>query len=233
MPTELARLFDQAAVSYDAERRLLVPGFDAFYSAAIEAIGDLPACARVLDIGSGTGLFSALVSAHWPETQFTLTDLAPGMLARAEERFLSMGLEPPEIRVMDTASGLPRGPFDAIISALSIHHLADDAKQAAYRQAAAELVPGGRFVNAEQICGATPVETAGFEARWSREVRELGATEEMIAAAEERMTHDRCAPLDDQLAWMRDAGLTEVRATWQRGRFAVLTGRAAVPRRSA
>lgn len=233
MPADLAQLFDRAAVSYDAERKLLVPGFDAFYSAAIAAIGDLPPGARVLDIGAGTGLFAALVSAHWPDTQFALTDLAESMLERARERFRSMGVEAPEIHVRDTAMGLPDGPFDAIISALSIHHLEDIAKQATYRRVAERLVAGGTFVNAEQICGTTAAETDEFERRWAREVRALGASEEMIAAAEERMTHDRCAPIDAQLDWMRDAGLEDVDAPWQLGRFAVLTGRASGPRLSA
>ena len=38
--SDLATLFDRAATAYDAERRMLVPGFDAFYGAAFEP----PAC---------------------------------------------------------------------------------------------------------------------------------------------------------------------------------------------
>lgn len=233
MTADVGTLFDMAATSYDAGRRLLVPGFDAFYGAAIEATGPLPPGARVLDIGAGTGLLAALVSAHWPETSFTLTDLAPGMLAKADERFRSMGVEAPEIIVMDTAEGLPDGPFDAIVSGLSIHHLSDAEKRMTFQRIAARLAPGAAFVNAEQVAGATPDETREFEARWAREIRHLGATEEMIAAAEERMTHDRCAGLDEQLEWMRETGLVGVRTVWQRGRFAVLTGRACGPRQSA
>ncbi|MBY8976014.1 methyltransferase domain-containing protein [Rhodobacteraceae bacterium NNCM2] len=225
--------FDRTAASYDAERRRLIPGFDAFYGAAIEAVGPLAPGAAVLDIGAGTGLFSALVSAHWPETHFTLTDLAPAMLAEAEARFRSMGVEAPEIVVIDTATGLPEGPFDAVISALSIHHLTDAEKRETFARIAARLKPGGAFVNAEQVAGPTPAETHAYAEMWQREIRELGASDEAIAAAEERMMHDQCAPVADQLDWMRAAGLRDVACVWQRGQFAVLSGRSGGPRQPA
>ncbi|MEM8791844.1 MAG: class I SAM-dependent methyltransferase [Pseudomonadota bacterium] len=229
----IGALFDRAAESYDEGRRLLVPGFDAFYGAAIEAVGRLEPGARVLDIGAGTGLFSALLSAHFPETEFVLTDIAPEMLAKAQARFTSMGVAVPEIMVKDTAEGLPEGPFDVVISALSIHHLDDAEKQVTYARVHDALHPGGVFVNAEQVAGLTDAETATLKQDWHREVRDLGATEQMIAAAVDRMRHDKCAPLEAQLGWLAKAGFTEVRAPWQRGMFAVFSGRASGPRRSA
>ncbi|MEM1277954.1 MAG: class I SAM-dependent methyltransferase [Pseudomonadota bacterium] len=231
--SEIGAAFDQAATTYDAGRRMLVPGFDDFYGAAIAAVGALDPGARVLDIGAGTGIFAALVSAHWPETEFVLTDLAEGMLAEAQARFASMGVAVPEIVVKDTAEGLPEGPFDAVISALSIHHLTDLEKAATYRRIHQVLRPGGVFVNAEQIAGDTAAGTALFKNTWHKEVRALGATEDMIAAAIDRMRHDKCAPLETQLGWLRDAGFAQVHCSWQRGMFAVITGRAGGPRRSA
>ncbi|MEM7177459.1 MAG: class I SAM-dependent methyltransferase [Pseudomonadota bacterium] len=225
--------FDRAATTYDSERRQLLPDFDAFYGAAIAATGPLQPDAHVLDIGAGTGLFAALVSAHWPATRFTLTDLAPAMLAEAQARFLSMGVEAPATVVLDTAHGLPEGPFDAVISALSIHHLSHAEKRDTFARIATSLKPGAVFVNAEQILGATEAEHADFVERWHRETRALGASEAMIEAALERMAHDQCAPLEDQLSWMQEAGFTDVACVWQRGNFAVLTGRSCAPRRSA
>ena len=51
--------FEAHAEGYDAERRRLLPCFDAFYAAAIEGVGlseRLPE--RVLDLGAGTGLLA-------------------------------------------------------------------------------------------------------------------------------------------------------------------------------
>jgi hypothetical protein len=40
------------------------------------------------------------------------------------------------------------------------------------------------------------------------------------------MSHDRCASVEDQLLWMRAAGLSQVDCTFKAWRFAVLSGRA-------
>ncbi|MEM7505859.1 MAG: class I SAM-dependent methyltransferase [Pseudomonadota bacterium] len=223
--TAVGALFDKAATTYDAERRLLVPRFDDFYGAAIEAIGMPTPGAKVLDIGAGTGLLSALVAARFPDCRLTLFDIAPAMLARARERFAAMGAAEPDLIVGDTGYGLPDGPFDAVISALSIHHLTDAAKQRCFGDIARLLHPGGVFVNAEQIAGDTPEESKQLDRDWEAEAIRLGATPQMIAAARDRMAHDICAPQDKQLRWMAEAGLTSPECCWRGGRFAVLKAR--------
>ncbi|HJQ29252.1 MAG TPA: hypothetical protein VJ827_07905, partial [Rubrobacter sp.] len=56
-------LFDSAAEDYDRARRQLVPGLDRFYGAVLESV---PFATdeeiRVLDLGAGTGLLSAMVA---------------------------------------------------------------------------------------------------------------------------------------------------------------------------
>jgi tRNA (cmo5U34)-methyltransferase len=42
--------------------------------------------------------------------------------------------------------------------------------------------------------------------------------------AVERMLHDRCAPLGEQLEWMRAAGFAEVDCAFKQWRFAVYFG---------
>ena len=39
------------------------------------------------------------------------------------------------------------------------------------------------------------------------------------------MAHDRCATLEDQLAWLRAAGFAEVDCAFKQWRFAVYSGR--------
>jgi tRNA (cmo5U34)-methyltransferase len=60
----VAALFDEAAAEgYDRARRQLVPPFDDFYGTVVESIPYEPEAAiRVLDLGAGTGLLSALVA---------------------------------------------------------------------------------------------------------------------------------------------------------------------------
>jgi tRNA (cmo5U34)-methyltransferase len=39
------------------------------------------------------------------------------------------------------------------------------------------------------------------------------------------MSHDLCATVEDQLAWLRSAGFADVGCLWRDGRFAVLVAR--------
>jgi hypothetical protein len=62
---------------------------------------------------------------------------------------------------------------------------------------------------------------------WHRDISESGATVAQIAAASDRMKFDRCATVEDQLRWMRDAGFANVDCSVKAWRFAVLSGRRA------
>jgi tRNA (cmo5U34)-methyltransferase len=81
------------------------------------------------------------------------------------------------------------------------------------------------FVNAEQVLGATPALDALLWRWHEREARALGATEEEWAGALQRMTHDRCATVETNLALLREAGSLDVSVHFADGRFAVLAGR--------
>ena len=41
------------------------------------------------------------------------------------------------------------------------------------------------------------------------------------------MAHDRCATVEAQLGWLREAGFGDVDCPWREGRFAVVAGRRA------
>ena len=81
-------LFGQAAWDYDRARRQLVPGFDRFYGAVLESIPFREEQEiRVLDLGAGTGLLSAMVAGKFPRARVTLVDLSVEMLRVARRRF--------------------------------------------------------------------------------------------------------------------------------------------------
>ena len=126
--------------------------------------------------------------------------------------------------VADYAEWALPSDLHAVVSALSIHHLADDAKRALFARIRSALRSGGAFVNAEQVLGATPDEEASNDARWLQHARAAGADAEMIAAAITRMREDRCAPLAAQLAWLLEAGFRDVQVPYENHRFAVYCG---------
>jgi tRNA (cmo5U34)-methyltransferase len=222
----VGQAFDADAGGYDRERRMLIPCFDGFYGNAMEVIRDWsgPAQARVVDLGAGTGLFSAMIAEALPSATIQLLDLSPDMLAQATARFAGNANGRIEARVFDLASDNLEGPWDLVISALAIHHLGDEDKKALFRRIYSALAPGGLFVNAEQVLGSTPEIDERYVRRWHESIRAAGASDESVARAEARMTFDQSSSVADQLSWMRDAGFNQADCTFKAWRFAVLAG---------
>lgn len=224
MENLVQRAFDLAAEDYDRTRRRLVPGFDDFYRAAIDLLGfPRDSEIEVLDLGAGTGLLAAFVAYSFPNARITMVDISNEMLDRARERF-ELGGERFQFEVSDYGTGRINNKYDAVVSALSIHHLSDDQKRALFAQIHGALKDGGVFVNAEQFRGSTPKLDRLNHERWQTRVRELGASERDVAAALERMKFDRAAPLEDQLQWLAGAGFREVVCTYKNLMFAVYAG---------
>lgn len=224
LPLTVEAAFNRAARSYDGLRRQLIPCFDDFYGAALDLVTEFaPPGARILDLGAGTGLLSALVAERLPDAELVLTDLAEGMLAQAKERFAGR-VPPVELRVMNHLDLAEEGVYDVVMSALSIHHLEDEGKQAVYAAMARAVRPGGLVLNADQVAGDTPAMEARYWNHWRDSIQRAGVSDDDIAAAIERQTLDRRAPLAPQLDWLRRAGLAEVECRYKNVSFAVMAG---------
>ena len=216
--------FNRAAKTYDSVRRLMIPCFDDFYGMAVRMLPFEPGDSfNVLDLGAGTGLMSAFVRERFPKARLTLIDISDEMLARARDRFA--GAEDVRIEVSDYSVKPLPGKFDAIVSALSIHHLDDPGKAALFGRILEALNPDAAFVNAEEVAAPTAALDALYWDEWERLARAAGAPDEEFSAVEERGKYDKPALLDDQLTWLREAGFEEVDCYYKYLMFAVYGGR--------
>ena len=219
-PNNTQAVFDATAATYDRDRMKLIPGHESFYAAALELI---PADANlIVDLGAGSGLFSAMLHAAFPNAHLHLIDFSEPMLALARQR---LGDAPNLTYTLAdyTTAALPTS-CDAIVSALSIHHLDDPIKQSILPGILAALRPGGVFLNADHIAGPTPELEALYQQRWLVQIRADGATEQQIKDSLYRQQEDRRTPIDPQLNWLRNAGFAHVDCWYKHSSFAVLTG---------
>ncbi len=202
------------ASTYDTERRRLIHCFDEFYGTVGELVARYcPDSPRVLDLGAGTGILSA-AGLH-------LLDASADMLEQAAKRLA--GLQP-RMLVQPLEADLPPGPFDAVVSALAIHHLDDAGKRGLYSRILSALAPGGIFLNAEQVSGGSPRLQNLFESVHIDRARALGSSDAEIAGAVQRMSYDQCATAGDQVHWLQELGFEDADCFFRSFRFAVFGG---------
>jgi tRNA (cmo5U34)-methyltransferase len=154
-----------------------IPGYAELQDAIVEAT-------RGLDVGDelgiGTGETALRVLAVHPDVRWTAIDASEPMLARARER-----LPEADLRVARLEDALPSGPFDLVVSALTVHHLDAEGKRDLFRRVAGALREGGQFVLGDVVVPERE-EDAVIEIDWEMDLP------------------DR---VDDQLEWLREAGL--------------------------
>jgi tRNA (cmo5U34)-methyltransferase len=222
---DIRSVFDQAAQSYDRARRQLVPCFDDFYGTVLDLIPFATDSAiRVLDLGAGTGLLSALIAERFPRAHLTLIDISEGMLDQARQRFVADAARF-DFRVLDLAEAPLSGRYEAVVSALAIHHVNDEGKQRLFQGVYDVLSDGGVFVNADQVLGMTPEIDEEYKAAWLRQVRERGVGEGDLAAALERMEEDEMSTLGLQMKYLEETGFGMVDSWYKNYGFVVYAGR--------
>ena len=145
---ELRRAFDREAPTYDRTALASMPGYSALHRALVYGIPFLPTREfRVLELGVGTGTLSALLLREFPHAHLTGVDLSPRMIARARTKLRPFRTRV-ELRPVDLGE-FPLGAYDAVISALAIHHLTDGAKWRLFRRVRRCLPSGGYFGDAD------------------------------------------------------------------------------------
>ena len=103
-----------------------VPRYDELQEKAIEAIPFAPA--RTLELGFGTAETTRRLLERHPRTRITGLDASPEMVFMARR----LGWE--EMRLGRIEDPLPDGPWDLVISVLTVHHLDDDGKRDLFRR---------------------------------------------------------------------------------------------------
>jgi tRNA (cmo5U34)-methyltransferase len=165
---------------------------------------------RVLDLGTGDGRLLAVLQRERPHLRGLGLDVSEVMLDAARARF--EGEEQIELVEHDMLNPLPKlGRFDAVVSSMAIHHLEHERKRELYAEVFELLEPGGVFANFEHVASPTQRLHIAF-----------------FAAIGEPLEHedpsDRLLDVATQLAYLGEAGFTDVDCYWKWLEMALLIG---------
>src|SRR5262249_27055366 len=120
--------FHDRPETYLEEIRAEVPRYDELQDQAVEAVGAIGAAPRrVLELGIGTGETTRRLLERFPDAEVSGLDSSPEMVFRAR----GMGID---VRLARMEDPPPDGPWDLVISVLTVHHLTSDQKRDLFRR---------------------------------------------------------------------------------------------------
>jgi tRNA (cmo5U34)-methyltransferase len=111
--------------TYLEQIRAEVPRYDELQEQTVAAIPFSPA--RVLELGMGTAETTRRLLEVHPDAWVIGLDSSPEMVYRAREMF-------DDVQLARMEDPLPDGPWDLVISVLSVHHLRTEGKRDLFRR---------------------------------------------------------------------------------------------------
>lgn len=173
---EVEAIFDRQAASYDQQWARLAPlraGLDYLVG---QVLADLPADARILCVGAGTGSEIIELAQRFPRYRFCAVEPSGPMLAVCRRRVEAHGLAGRcDLHQGYVESLPPSAPFDAATSLLVSQFIMDESERSRFFRAISNrLRPGGYLVNADL---AADLQSPGYESLLRLWLRMMNAAE--------------------------------------------------------
>jgi tRNA (cmo5U34)-methyltransferase len=179
---------------------------------------------RVLDIGTGHGVFAAAILDAYPRASAIGLDISDAMMEEGRQRMARFG-DRFHYHVGDFAEGdLPAdltGPFDVTLSSRAIHHITLDAKRKLFGAILQRTASGGCFFDLDNMRPRDP-----FLVERYRAVPDPGAAPRQPRPAGERPAGGRehPDPVNEQLGLLAEVGFAHVDCIWKRLGRSVIAG---------
>lgn len=176
-------VFDkQRASSYDTQYAKLAALSDALYVLMRVILSELPAEARILCVGAGTGSEILYLAKEFPEWRFTAVEPAAPMLDVCRRRAEDAGIASRCTFHEGYLDTLPPSPlFDAAASLLVSHFIVDPKEQRGfYRGIAARLRPDSLLVTAALVADPPAPASPSLLDVWMRMQEYAGVSAEAL-----------------------------------------------------
>lgn len=174
--------FDRdVADAYDRRNSALAPISNNLHFLVRLVLQNLPADARVLCVGVGTGAEILSLATAYPGWSFVGVDPSVEMLTVGRRRLEQAGVMHRCELVQGYVEDAPRAPFDAVVSLLVAHFIKLKGRPAFYAAIYDRLKSGGRFVSAEISGDLDAPEFPAMLEDWKQIQTLMGATPQSLA----------------------------------------------------
>lgn len=193
---------------------------------------------RILDLGCGDGILAASILQQYTNASGVLLDISEPMIQATKDKLAKhYNLD---FVLFDfgnsqwTERVKAKGPFSVIISGFSIHHQTDKRKQEIYSEIIELLMPGGLFLNLENVSSSTNWVSKLFDDLFIDSLFNMYLTNGVEKTRQEVSDYwynredievNKLAPVEKQCDWLRQIGFSDVDCYFRTLEIALFGGR--------
>ena len=214
--------FEQRAFDYDGLIPRLIPRYREQHDLILQLIPfETNAHIKVLDLGAGTGILSALILQAFPQANVLAFDIAEKMLKVCQTN-LSAYQERLTLQQGNFAEDDFGNRYDLVVSGLAIHHLDSAGKQTLFKKLFQSMNSGGILLIRDIVTAATPRLTEQYEQLWRQYMK--ANREDDAAWFQKYLEEDIPSSVEEQTRWLSEAGFADTACHWRHLNFAIFGG---------
>ena len=214
--------FEQRAFDYDGLIPRLIPRYREQHDLILQLIPfETNAHIKVLDLGAGTGILSALILQAFPQANVLAFDIAEKMLKVCQTN-LSAYQERLTLQQGNFAEDNFGNGYDLVVSGLAIHHLDSAGKQTLFKKLFQSMNSGEILLIRDIVTAATPRLTEQYEQLWRQYMK--ANREDDAAWFQKYLEEDIPSSVEEQTRWLSEAGFADTACHWRHLNFAIFGG---------